>query len=98
MPVMLVVAILALAAVLVVVRLGSAWIKYRGQRVIQCPENLRPAGVVVKAAHAAATAFGKAPEWRLSQCSPWPERAGCGQECLSQIQAAPEECLVRDIT
>jgi len=28
---------------------------------------------------------------------PWPERAGCGQECLSQIEASPGECLVRNI-
>jgi hypothetical protein len=97
MPFYLAVAILTLAAAVVLVRLGSAWLKYRGKRVIQCPENLRPAGVVVDAAHAAATAFGKAPELRLSQCSRWPERAGCGQECLSQIQASPEDCLVRNI-
>jgi hypothetical protein len=71
--------------------------KYRGQRVIRCPENQRPAGVRVDAAHAAATGFGKAPELRLSQCSRWPERAGCGQQCLSQIEASPEDCLVRSI-
>jgi hypothetical protein len=47
--------------------------------------------------HAALTGFGKAPELRLSQCSRWPERADCGQECLSQIHAAPEDCLVRNI-
>jgi hypothetical protein len=34
---------------------------------------------------------------RLSTCSRWPERAGCGQECLSQIAASPEDCLVRGI-
>ena len=97
MPVMLLVSILALAAILVLLRLGSAWIKYRGKRVIQCPENQRPAGVVVDAAHAAWTGFGKAPELRLSQCSRWPEKAGCGQECLRQIEASPEDCLVRNI-
>ena len=97
MPVMLLVSILALAAILVLLRLGSGWIKYRGKRVIQCPENQRPAGVVVDAAHAAWTGFGKAPELRLSQCSRWPEKAGCGQECLRQIEASPEDCLVRNI-
>ena len=96
MPVYLGVAIVVVAAA-VLVRLGRTWLKYRGKRVIQCPENLRPAGVVVNAAHAALTAFGKAPELRLSQCSRWPERVGCGQECLSQIKAAPEDCLVRNI-
>ena len=83
------ISVLVLAAVLLAgaaVWLGNVWLKYRGQRVITCPETKRPAGVVVDAAHAAATVFGKAPELRLSECSRWPERAGCGQECLSEIQ------------
>ena len=42
-------------------RLASAWWKYRGRRVITCPENRRPAGVVVDARHAAATALGNTP-------------------------------------
>ncbi|SPE37264.1 conserved exported hypothetical protein [Candidatus Sulfopaludibacter sp. SbA6] len=88
--------LIVLAAV-VLGRLVSAWLKYRGRRVITCPENRRPAGVVVDAGHAAATALGKAPELRLSSCSRWPERAGCGQECLAQVAASPEDCLVRNI-
>lgn len=91
------VAIVVVAVVVVLFRLGSSWLKYRGKRVIQCPENRRPAGVVVDASHAAITSLGKGPDLRLSQCSRWPERAGCGQQCLSQIQAAPEDCLVRNI-
>jgi hypothetical protein len=35
--------------------------------------------------------------FRLSACSRWPEKAGCGQECLAEIAAAPENCLVRNI-
>jgi len=93
----LVVAIAAVFAVLVLTRLARAWRRYRGRRVIACPETRQPAGVVVDARHAAATALGGAPELRLSSCSRWPERAGCGQPCLSQIAAAPEDCLVRNI-
>ncbi|HTS31107.1 MAG TPA: hypothetical protein VMH81_34785 [Bryobacteraceae bacterium] len=78
-------------------RLTGAWWKYRGRRVITCPENRRPAGVLVDSRHAAATSLGGTPELRLSSCSRWPERAGCGQECLAQIAAAPEDCLVRNI-
>jgi hypothetical protein len=78
-------------------RLARAWWRYRGRRVITCPENRKPAGVVVDARHAAVTALGKSPELRLSSCSRWPERAGCGQPCLSQIEASPEDCLVRNI-
>jgi len=78
-------------------RLLAAWLRYRGRRVVTCPENTRPAGVTVDALHAAATALGRKPEMTLSSCSRWPERAGCGQACLSQISAAPEDCLVRNI-
>jgi len=78
-------------------RLGSAWLKYRGRRVITCPENREPAGVSLDVRHAAATALGGNLQLRLSQCSRWPERAGCGQECLSQIEKSPEDCLVRNI-
>ncbi|MBZ5578474.1 MAG: hypothetical protein LAP40_18070 [Acidobacteriia bacterium] len=78
-------------------RLVRAWWTYRGRMVIACPENQQPAGVSVDARHAAATALAGNPQLRLSDCSRWPERAGCGQQCLSQIEAAPEDCLVHHI-
>jgi hypothetical protein len=98
MPVQAVVVTIALALTGVATwRMVSAWLKYRGPRVISCPENQKPAGVLVDSRHAAATAFGAKPELQLTSCSRWPERAGCGQQCLSQIEASPEECLVRNI-
>ena len=78
-------------------RLLGAWLKYRGPMVITCPENRRPAGVSVDAGHAAATALSGAPEFRLSDCSRWPERADCGRQCLQQIADSPDNCLVRNI-
>ena len=81
----------------VIVRLAGSWWKFRGARVITCPENQRPAGVQVDAARAALTSLGKPPELRLSTCSRWPERAGCGQQCLTQIESQPEACLIRNI-
>ena len=92
---------LTLALILLVAvalgRLGVAWWKYRGQRVITCPETERPAGVVVDAARAAVSGFGKAPVLRLSECTRWPEKAGCGQECLSEVRDSGADCLVRNI-
>jgi hypothetical protein len=87
----------AAVALFLAVRLAGVWIRFRGARVITCPENHCPAGVRVDAAHAAATGLSSAPELRLSSCSRWPEKAGCGQECLHEIEASPEECLVRNI-
>jgi hypothetical protein len=91
------VSFLLVIAAFVITRLAIAWFRYRGERLITCPENLRPAGVRVDARHAAANSLLRPAELRLSACSRWPERAGCGQECLSQIVAAPEGCLVRHI-
>ena len=71
--------------------------KYRGQRVIVCPENRQHAGVELDVRRVLATGLVSEPRLQLSSCSRWPERAGCGQECLSQIAAAPEGCLVRTI-
>lgn len=76
----------------------STYRRYRGQRVITCPENLRHAAVRVdalKAAHWAAISGDTV--LRLDQCSRWPEMAGCGQECLGQIQSSPESCAVQTI-
>ena len=97
MPVQALLIGLAAIALIVLARHAWVWNRYRGRRLIQCPENLRPAGVVVDAKHAAATAIGRAPELRLSSCTRWPERHNCGQECLSQISESPEDCLVRNI-
>jgi hypothetical protein len=93
----LVVAIVAGLCSIVAWRFGGTWWKYRGRRVVTCPENQNPAGVTLDARHAMATALGKPPQLRLESCSRWPEKAGCGQECLSQIGASPEGCLVRNI-
>jgi len=91
-------ATLVVMAALVLGRLARAWLKYRGARIVTCPESQKPAGVVVNARHAAATCLAaKEPDLRLSSCSRWPERANCGQQCLAQIAAAPEDCRVRTI-
>jgi len=96
----LAIAVLILAVV-VTVRAASAWMKYRGDRVVECPENRRPAGVKLAVGsavgHAASLSLWSGGGPRLASCSRWPEKAGCGQPCLSQIQAAPEDCLVRNI-
>lgn len=74
-----------------------AYLKWRGRRVITCPETQGPAAVDVAARHAAlAASLGKT-RLELSHCSLWPEREGCGQACLAQIESAPEGCLARNI-
>jgi hypothetical protein len=73
------------------------WLEFRGQRLVTCPETHRPAAVEVAAGDVAAAAFRRAPVLRLKECSRWPEREGCGQDCLSQVEADPAGCLVWNI-
>ena len=92
-------ALLVLLAALVVggflfVRAFFAW---REKRLITCPENERPAAVRVDALNAVAGSLRGRQALRLSECSRWPEKQGCGQECLRQIEKGPAECLVRTL-
>lgn len=92
--------LVAVALVIVAFELGRAfgvYRKFRGNRIISCPENHQPAAVRVAAGKAAAEAMVGTPQLRLKDCSRWPEMADCGQECMSQIQEAPEACLVSNI-
>jgi hypothetical protein len=67
-----------------------------GDRVITCPETRSTAVVRLDAGHAAWTDLQGDKNFRLEACSRWPERADCGQECLGQIECAPDGCLVRE--
>jgi len=98
--IVIVIAILALALGLFVFRAipgVRAYFSYRGKRVITCPETHAAAAVDVAAGEAAVGAFLSEPTLRLKDCSRWPERQDCGQECLSQIEVDPENCLVWNI-
>lgn len=75
----------------------GAYLKYACTRVITCPETQKPAAVRVDSGHAAFTGILGDPDLRLKECSRWPERKDCGQECLRQIELSPEECLLRHI-
>src|SRR6516225_10640154 len=90
--------VIRLGVALLLFRIGVAvrtYFRVKGQMLVACPENKKPAAVSVNAAAAAEQSLVREPHLRLSECSRWPEKQGCGQECLSQIEAAPEECLVR---
>ena len=91
------VALVALyVAVKALYRMVSAYLKFRGTRVVVCPETREYAAVEVDAGHAATTtARAGHAELKLYQCTRWPEHAGCAQECLGQIERAPGDCLVR---
>lgn len=68
-----------------------------GKRIVTCPETGRPVAVDLDLRYSAVhSAFGR-PHFRLKDCTRWPEKAGCGQMCLGDVEAAPHDCLVRTI-
>ncbi|HKU26455.1 MAG TPA: hypothetical protein VJQ54_13355 [Candidatus Sulfotelmatobacter sp.] len=74
-----------------------AYWQLRGQRLVTCPETHKPEAVSVAAAEAGLGAFFNEPTLRLRECSRWPERQNCGQDCLQQIDCDSEKCLVWNI-
>jgi len=91
----LIAALLVVGLALAVRTFGGSYARFRGQRVITCPENEEFAAVEVDAKHAAATSLFGERELRLQACTRWPEKQNCGQDCLAQIEAAPGDCLAR---
>ena len=90
-----VVTITVVVAVYLVARFVIRARRLREPMLVDCPENHEVAAVKLDPALATrAAALGHA-ELHLTQCSRWPERRACGQECLKQIETQPESCMVR---
>jgi hypothetical protein len=96
-PLLVVIVLLVPLAALAVIVAGSyltaaahGWRTYRGTHIVQCPETRKPAAVRVDTRHYARNAvMNDLPEVRLASCSRWPERAGCDQACVPQIERDP---------
>ena len=96
----LTVTLTALAAVYLLCRLTAglySYFRYRGKRIVTCPETKRPAAVELDAAYLAFGSVLGSRHFRLRGCSRWAERDRCGQPCLKQIEKAPLDCLVRTL-
>ena len=87
--------VLCLVGAAVILLPAAIWVRqiyrrYSGSRLVTCPENHESAVVGIDARHAAATGLHGPPDVRLCECTRWPERANCGQPCLTQaIDAEP---------
>jgi hypothetical protein len=71
--------------------------RYRGKRIVTCPETNAPVGAKIDAALAAGTWLFTQPRFAITACSRWPERAGCDQACAPQVEASPQDTLVQNI-
>lgn len=86
----------SIALVAVIAPIVRRYLRSRGSRLVTCPETNKPAAVELDSIQISFSSSGSK-ELRLKECSRWPERETCGQQCLRQIEAAPEDCLVRNI-
>jgi hypothetical protein len=71
--------------------------QFGGEQVIICPETGKQAMVEVDARHAALSSLLGKTDLQLENCWRWPIKQDCGQECLLQLNLAPDECLVRSV-
>jgi hypothetical protein len=74
-----------------VIRGIRVYFSFRGSRLVTCPETHQAAMVEVDAESMGMQAILGKPCLRLSECSRWPMREDCGQDCLRQIEARPAE-------
>jgi hypothetical protein len=93
------IAIILLAAAL---WFGIRWLvrsssSYRGSKIVTCPETSRSAIVKIDSVHASLTSIVGLPDIRLEDCTRWPVKQQCGQECLMDLDVAPESCLVSGV-
>ena len=70
------------------------YFKFRGTRVVTCPETHKAAVVEVAARSMGMQAILDEPCLRVSECSRWPMCKGCGQDCLREIEARPSELRI----
>jgi hypothetical protein len=91
--------LLFLAGACLLMLLPALWAEqtyrtYREERTVNCPETHAPVSVRFNAFRAALTSLGGPPKLRLADCTRWPERAGCGQECIPEALLANPAALV----
>jgi len=94
----LLVILLILAVLLVYLVIAvRTWSRVHGTRVVICPETHRPAAVTVDVGGAVVSAVRETADVRLTTCTRWPERRGCDQPCVNQIETSPSETAPRAI-
>jgi hypothetical protein len=77
--------------------IGRTFLRYRGKRLVRCPETNTPAVVEVAALFAGLPPPLGLPRLRVKSCSMSPERDQCAQACVWQIRAAPRDTLLKTV-
>jgi hypothetical protein len=87
---MIVLAALFAVAYLAALTFIAAWTgsPYR-KRTIQCPENHTSCDIEIDRKQAILTSLQGQRDLCVKSCDRWPEKQGCGQECVMQIEPSP---------
>jgi hypothetical protein len=82
-------ALIIITAAFVFARVSRV-LKFHGKMLVTCPETWKPAAVRVDLSRAAMTSIGGNVHPKLGDCSRWPERIDCGQDCVVQVEKDPQ--------
>ncbi|MFZ0889687.1 MAG: hypothetical protein WA005_14635 [Candidatus Binataceae bacterium] len=78
--------VVGVAIIYIVVPIAlDTYMRFRGPREVTCPETKEPVRIQVDARYAAATAATGLPKLRLAECTRWPQRGDCNQDCVEQL-------------
>jgi hypothetical protein len=69
---------------------ADAYFRNRGRHSVVCPENHQSVDVELDNRFAFFTAWRGQEHERLKACSRWPDKSGCDQDCLVQLNPSPE--------
>jgi hypothetical protein len=78
-------------------RAARGYWRFRGRRVVACPESAQFAAVDFAVWRIAATAAFRRPALVLRDCSRWQQGVLCGEACVKRIAEAPDACRVTTI-
>jgi hypothetical protein len=70
------------------------YFRFRGARLVTCPDTHQVAGVELAARSMCIQAILVQPCLRINRCSRWPMLEGCGEDCLRQIEVRPSEVKI----
>jgi len=60
------------------------YLRYRGERLVTCPQDGNLARVRLDAARSALSSLTDAGEFPVTTCDRWPEKKGCTQGCVEE--------------
>lgn len=64
----------------------DAYRRFRGAKVITCPETRALAEIELDIGQATASAAFGPPDLKVTHCSRWPERHYCDQACVEELK------------